>query len=82
VGGFLTYSLAEEVVKSGVADYVAMSRPLIREPHLVKRWAESDRAKASCISCNRCFLTLRTKEALHCAQDKKDKGKRGHHILK
>lgn len=82
VGGFLTYALAEEVIKSGVADYVAMSRPLIREPDLIKRWAESDRAKASCISCNRCFLTLRTKEALHCAQDKKDKEKRSTHVSK
>ena len=67
VGGFLSYSSAEDVVISGLADYVALSRPLIREPHLVKRWAEGDRKKASCISCNKCFATLFTKEALHCA---------------
>lgn len=73
VGGFLSYPLAEEVVTSGVADYVALARPLIREPGLVKRWAAGDLEKATCISCNRCFLTLAMEEALHCAQDKKDK---------
>jgi 2,4-dienoyl-CoA reductase-like NADH-dependent reductase (Old Yellow Enzyme family) len=75
VGGFLSYSLAEEVITSGTADYVALSRPLIREPGLVKRWAAGDLEKASCISCNRCFLTLGMEAALHCAQDKKEKKK-------
>jgi len=73
VGGFLSYPLAEDVVTSGVADYVALARPLIREPGLVKRWAAGDLEKATCISCNRCFLTLGMEAALHCAQDKKDK---------
>ena len=72
VGGFLSFNVAEEVVTSGVADYVALSRPLIHEPHLVKRWADGDRRKALCISCNRCFLTLSTDEALHCAVKKKN----------
>lgn len=67
VGGCLSYTSAEDIVTSGLADYVALSRPLIREPQLVKRWAEGDRQKATCISCNKCFSTLFTKEALHCA---------------
>jgi len=71
VGGFLSFDSAEEVVNSGLAEYIALSRPLIREPHLVKRWAGGDREKASCISCNKCFLTLYKKEALHCAVEKK-----------
>jgi 2,4-dienoyl-CoA reductase-like NADH-dependent reductase (Old Yellow Enzyme family) len=73
VGGFLSYSIAQEVIASGAADYVALARPLIREPGLVKRWGAGDLKKATCISCNRCFLTLGMEEALHCAQDKKDK---------
>ncbi len=76
VGGFLSYAPAEEVVTSGTADYIALSRPLIREPGLVKRWAGGDREKATCISCNRCFLTLFSEEALHCAQEKKGKKKK------
>ncbi len=67
VGGFLSFDSAEEVVASGLADFIALSRPLIREPHLVERWESGDRAKASCISCNKCFSTFFSKEALHCA---------------
>ncbi len=73
VGGFLSFNIAEDVVNSGIADYIALARPLIREPHLIKRWAAGDRKKASCISCNKCFSTLFMKEALHCAA--KEKGK-------
>ena len=70
VGGFLSFDIAEEVIASGLADYVALSRPLIREPHLISRWAGRDRSKAKCISCNKCFRTLYKKEALHCAAEK------------
>ncbi|MBV5316285.1 MAG: NADH:flavin oxidoreductase [Desulfobulbaceae bacterium] len=66
VGGFLSFNIADEIVNSRLADYVSLSRPLIREPNLVKRWAEGDRRKATCISCNKCFPTLFTEEALHC----------------
>jgi len=73
VGGFLSFNLAEEVVNSGLADYVALSRPLIREPHLVARWASGDTRKASCISCNKCFSTLSMEESLHCPVEKEKK---------
>jgi 2,4-dienoyl-CoA reductase-like NADH-dependent reductase (Old Yellow Enzyme family) len=75
VGGFLSLPIAEEVVTSQLADYVALSRPLIREPHLVQRWMQGDRRKASCISCNKCFTTLATEEALHCPVEKKEQAK-------
>jgi 2,4-dienoyl-CoA reductase-like NADH-dependent reductase (Old Yellow Enzyme family) len=74
VGGFLSFDVVKEVVASGLADYVAFSRPLIREPRLVGRWADGDWTKAACISCNKCFSTLSKKEALHCAVEKKSKG--------
>jgi len=35
VGGFLSYEIAKETVTSGLADMIAFSRPLIREPGLV-----------------------------------------------
>jgi len=73
VGGFLSFNVVQDVVASGLADYVALSRPLIREPNLISRWAGGDRAKAACISCNKCFSTLSKKEALHCAVEKKSK---------
>lgn len=55
VGGIRSYQVADDLVKSGTTDYISMSRPLICEPGLVKRWKEGDRRKAECISCNACF---------------------------
>lgn len=37
-------------------EYFSLSRPLIREPQLPKRWL-SDKRPADCISCNRCYQT-------------------------
>ena len=82
VGGFLSYNIAQDAVKSGIADYVALSRPLIREPHLVKRWESGEQKKARCISCNKCFSTLFTQEALHCPVEKKEQEKEGDHVSK
>ncbi|MCE5247229.1 NADH:flavin oxidoreductase, partial [bacterium] len=45
----------EEVVAAGLADCVSLSRPLIREPGLVRRWRAGDRRKSACGSCNECF---------------------------
>jgi len=36
-------------------NYIAMSRPLIREPDLVSRWKSRDRRRAECKSDNLCF---------------------------
>lgn len=66
VGGFLRLATIEEVIQTGLADYVALSRPLICEPHLVKRWAGGDHARAACVSCNQCFGTTLSKEGLFC----------------
>ena len=34
---------------------VSLSRPLLSEPPLVKRWSQGDTKKARCVSCNKCF---------------------------
>lgn len=73
VGGFLSLESAEQVVRDGLADYVALSRPLIREPHLIKRWAKGDRHKATCVSCNSCFKTFTSPQRLHCPKIKEKK---------
>ncbi|MEW6720307.1 MAG: NADH:flavin oxidoreductase, partial [Thermodesulfobacteriota bacterium] len=36
VGGIRSFEVAEELVRDGVADFIALSRPLIREPGLVR----------------------------------------------
>lgn len=76
VGGFLSFESAERAVQNGLADYVALSRPLIREPHLIKRWANGDRHKATCVSCNSCFKTFTSPQRLHCPKlkEKSDTG--------
>jgi len=74
VGGIRSYEVAGELVESGTTDYISLSRPLIVEPGLVKRWREGDRRKAECISCNACFGPAREGKGLYCvvAQKKRD----------
>ena len=38
VGGIRSIEVAEELIVSGLADFLSLSRPLIGEPDLVKRW--------------------------------------------
>jgi 2,4-dienoyl-CoA reductase-like NADH-dependent reductase (Old Yellow Enzyme family) len=49
--------VVEKILNNGYADYVSLSRPFIREPHLIKRWESGDLARATCISCNGCYET-------------------------
>ena len=55
VGGLRTPEVMARVVSSDGADLLSMSRPLIREPYLVRRWKNGKQDKAACISCNQCF---------------------------
>ena len=66
VGGVRSYAQAERLVTEGVTDYVAMCRPLIREPGLVARWHAGDTADAACISCNLCFRPASTGKGAYC----------------
>jgi 2,4-dienoyl-CoA reductase-like NADH-dependent reductase (Old Yellow Enzyme family) len=54
VGGLRSRAVMEAVVTDGTADLVALCRPLICEPDLVRRFA-AGQAMASCVSCNACF---------------------------
>lgn len=54
VGGLRSLSVMENVVASGAADLVALSRPLVCEPDLVRRF-RAGQAKTVCSSCNACF---------------------------
>ena len=55
LGGIRTLAVAERIVSEGRADLVSLSRPLIRDPFLVKRFREGPTGKSACISCNKCF---------------------------
>lgn len=54
VGGNRTPEAAERMITDGTTDFLSISRPLIREPGLINRWAAGDMSRAKCISCNVC----------------------------
>jgi 2,4-dienoyl-CoA reductase-like NADH-dependent reductase (Old Yellow Enzyme family) len=59
VGGVRNVERAEEIVRSGAAEFVAMCRPLIREPDLIGRWRDGrGNAEAACIACNSCIYSM------------------------
>ncbi|MFH1628297.1 MAG: NADH:flavin oxidoreductase [Pseudomonadota bacterium] len=73
VGGNRSFQLAERLVSDGYADYVSMSRPFIREPGLIKRWASGDLRRATCLSDNKCLGPARTGQGIQCVVEKEEK---------
>jgi 2,4-dienoyl-CoA reductase-like NADH-dependent reductase (Old Yellow Enzyme family) len=55
VGGIRSVRTAEDLINTRTADFIAMSRPFIREPDLIHRWETGDRRPSTCVSDNRCF---------------------------
>ena len=66
VGGIRSYEVAEQLVQDGLTDYIALSRPLIREPGLVNRWKSGDTRKAACVSDNACLGPLMQGKGVQC----------------
>ena len=69
VGGIRTLGTASKIVEEGLADFVSLSRPLMREPGLINRWQSGDTVRASCISCNGCAKAPLTEKGVHCVFD-------------
>jgi len=56
VGGFRSFSKIEDALASKSADFISLSRPLIRQPDLPNRWYTGEGPdRAECISCNACL---------------------------
>jgi 2,4-dienoyl-CoA reductase-like NADH-dependent reductase (Old Yellow Enzyme family) len=55
VGGMRSLEVMESILEEGTADFISMSRPLIREPDLPNQWREGRTEAAACISCNNCW---------------------------
>jgi 2,4-dienoyl-CoA reductase-like NADH-dependent reductase (Old Yellow Enzyme family) len=70
VGGIRSYHIAKGLIDGGVADYISMSRPFIREPSLINRWQAGDIRKATCISDNQCFRPARAGEGIYCVNER------------
>lgn len=73
VGGLRSFEVADRIVAEGVADYIAMSRPLIREPDLINRWKNGDRRKAECKSDNLCFNPGFEGKGVYCVTQEREK---------
>ncbi len=59
----------EKILAEGHVDLLSLSRPFVREPGLINRWKKGDLGPASCISCNRCFVSLATDRPVKCLLD-------------
>ncbi len=66
VGGMRRLGHMEEILAAGHADMLAMSRPFIREPFLVKRFKDGKSTAAACISCNQCFAAMFNHQPVRC----------------
>jgi 2,4-dienoyl-CoA reductase-like NADH-dependent reductase (Old Yellow Enzyme family) len=77
VGGIRSYEVADELVRDGLADYISLSRPLICEPGLIKRWREGDRRKSECVSDNACFAPGLDGSGITCVTMAKKRSKAG-----
>ena len=75
VGGNRSFHVAERLVADGVTDFISMSRPLIREPHLINRWKAGDFTKSACVSDNMCFKPARQGEGVYCVTERREQAK-------
>lgn len=66
VGGIRSYEASLQLVEEGITDYVALARPLIREPGLVARWASGDTRASECVSDNACIQQGLEGNGVHC----------------
>jgi len=69
-GRILTPDDAEAVLQAGSADYIALCRALVADPHwCLKAFGEVKRPIRPCISCNVCFERLTLELDVACVQN-------------
>lgn len=78
VGGIRSIEVAEDIIERGDADYIALSRPFIREPDLALRWQGEDRSRSKCISCNGCFKPGLKEGGIYCVIDRIERENSGY----
>ncbi|MHA2006613.1 MAG: NADH:flavin oxidoreductase [Promethearchaeota archaeon] len=69
-GGIRNPMVADEFIKNRVADFIALSRPLIYEPNLPNRWKSGDFTPPLCTNCNSC-LNVGATDTVYCVVKKK-----------
>jgi 2,4-dienoyl-CoA reductase-like NADH-dependent reductase (Old Yellow Enzyme family) len=73
VGGNRSFQVAERLVTEGMADFISMSRPFIREPDLINRWKSGDLSRAACLSDNLCYGPTQKGEGIYCVTEARQK---------
>jgi len=73
MGGFRSPEVIDAALASGDVDFIAIARPLIREPGLVNRWKSGQNARSLCVSCSQCFKTLQYGQGIQCLVEYKEK---------
>ncbi|MGF1778335.1 NADH:flavin oxidoreductase [Vibrio nomapromontoriensis] len=66
VGGLTELNAIDAIATNTNIQYFALSRPLLSEPHLIKRWQTGDRSPVECERCSKC----RTKRGNFCVVNK------------
>ncbi len=67
VGEIRDPALAEDILSSGKADFVALARPLLADPHWAAKAARGDDDRIlKCISCDTCRLNLSRNAPIRC----------------
>ena len=67
LGGIRSLSVMEKIIVQGKADLISISRPLIRDPFLIRKLRSGEAEKSECISCNKCL----NPRGISCAELKK-----------
>lgn len=71
VGGLRDIQTIDTVLAETAIEAVALSRALVREPDLPKRWMNGDTREAACVSCNGCFNPRGTRCFFHLSEEDK-----------
>lgn len=58
VGGIRDMKAINHIIRTNMADYVAMSRPFIVEPEIVNSFKIQQVSSSGCVSCGLCMLSL------------------------
>lgn len=53
-GGNKTLAKMTDIANESNIDFIGLSRPLLSEPDLIRKWEQDPSYKARCVSCNHC----------------------------
>ncbi|MCT4509962.1 MAG: NADH:flavin oxidoreductase [Tepidibacter sp.] len=54
VGGLTNINNIEKILNETNIDFFAISRPLLTEPNLIKRWKDGNKEPVKCVRCSKC----------------------------